>query len=147
MPSTSRILLFYDGTDEAKSALLRCAELAAALAAPVDVVTVVDFVDANALCAGMLSDAAVAQMEQQARCTLNDALDELGLNGVVARGHVAFGQVVDAISQTIKMVRSDVIVVGHRTQTRLARLYRGRPLHVDLIERLKGSMIVTVTRT
>ncbi|MFL9937334.1 universal stress protein [Paraburkholderia sp. RL18-103-BIB-C] len=141
------MLLFYDGSAEAKSALFRCAELSVALAALVDVVTVVDFLDANAICAGMLTDVAATQMEEQARSGLKDAIDELGLNGVAARGHVAFGRVADAISQMTELLKSDVMVVGHRTRTRFARWYSDRPLHVDLVERVKGTMIVTVTPT
>ncbi len=147
MPSSSRILLFYDGTAESRAALLRCAELALALAAPVDVVAVVDFVDANAACAGMLSGLTAAQMEEQAHSALKDAIDELGLNGAVARGHIMFGRVTDSILRTIQLLKSDVIVVGHRARTRLARWYGDRPVHADLVDKLKGPMIVTVTLT
>lgn len=145
MSSFSRILLFYDGTGEAKSALLRCAELSIGLAALVDVVTVVDFVDKNAICAGMLTDVALTQMEELAHGALEDAINELRLNGVVARGHVAFGGALSAISQMSELLKTDVIVVGHRKPSRFARWYGNRPLHVDLVERMKGSMIVTVT--
>ncbi|QCP54849.1 universal stress protein [Trinickia violacea] len=139
------MLLVYDGTDEAKSALLRCAELSVALAARVDVVTVVNFADDNAMCGGMLSSAAMTQLEDQARSALREAIDALGVNGVVARGHVVFGGVLEAITRMVDLLQSDVIVVGHRTRSWLERWYHGRALHVDLVERVKGSMIVTVT--
>ncbi|WP_233873181.1 universal stress protein [Paraburkholderia adhaesiva] len=145
MSTSSRILLFYDGTIEAKIALLRCAKLSVALSALVDVVTVVDYVTTNATWASTLSDVLVSQMEENARVDLKYALDELGLNGVVARGHVAFGDTAYAISQMIEQLNSDLIVVGHRAKTGLARWYSARPLHIDLAERLKGATIVTVT--
>lgn len=145
MSSSFRILLFYDGTAESRSALIRCAELAVPLAALVDVVTVVDYVDTVATSAGMFSDVTAIQMEEQAQCALKDAIDELGLKGVVASGHVAFGQVADAISRIIELLGSDLIVVGHRTRSWLARWFSNQPIHIDLAERLKGSMIVTVT--
>ncbi|WP_233889807.1 universal stress protein [Paraburkholderia flagellata] len=145
MSNYSRILLFYDETEEAKTALIRCANLSASLSALVDVVTVVDYIAASAITAGMLSGVLVSQMEEDARSVLKNAVDELGLNGVVARGHVAFGPTVDAILRMIERLNSDLIVVGHRTKTGLARWYGARPLHIDLVERLKGATIVTVT--
>ena len=145
MSNASRILLFYDGTTEAKSALLRCASLSMALSAVVDVVTVVDCIGTGAQTGGILSEVLVSHLEANARSALKDAIDELGVNGIFARGHVVFGQAADAISRMIELLSSDLIVVGHRAKTGFARWYGGRPLHLDLLERLKGAMIVTVT--
>lgn len=147
MSSASNILLFYDGTEEARSALLRCAELSVALAARVDVVNVVDFADISARCAGMVSDVVLTQIEDEARRALREAIDELGLHRIVARGHLAFGGVLEAISRSIDLLQSDVIVVGHRTKSRLERWFGRRSLHLDLVDRAKGLMIITVTPT
>ncbi|BCG02608.1 universal stress protein A (plasmid) [Paraburkholderia sp. PGU19] len=145
MPNASRILLFYDGTTEAKSALLRCASLSLALSAVVDVVTVVDCIGTGAMTGGMLSEVLVLQLEANARSALKSAIDELGMNGVFAHGHIAFGHAGDVISRMRELLSSDLLVVGHRAKTGFARWYGGRPLHLDLLERLKGAMIVTVT--
>ncbi|MBP0594159.1 universal stress protein [Paraburkholderia sp. LEh10] len=139
------MLLFYDGTTEAKSALLRCASLSLALSAVVDVVTVVDCIGTGAMTGGMLSEVLVLQLEANARSALKDAIDELGMNGIFARGHLVFGHAADAISQMLELLSADLIVVGHRAKTGFARWYGSRPLHLDLLERLKGAMIVTVT--
>ena len=93
----------------------------------------------------MLSGVLASQMEENARSVLKDAIDELGLNGVFARGHIAFGTTADAITGMIEILSSDLIVIGHRTKTRLARWFGARSLHIDLVERLTGTMIVTVT--
>ncbi|WP_240057523.1 universal stress protein [Paraburkholderia azotifigens] len=145
MPNDSRILLFYDGTTEAKSALLRCASLSLALAAVVDVVAVVDCIGTGAIAGGMMNEVLVLQMEANARSDLKYAIDELNMNGISACGHLVFGHAVDAISQLLERLSADMIVVGHRVKTGFARWYGGRPLHIDLSDRLKGATIVTVT--
>lgn len=145
MSNASRVLLFYDGTIEARSALLRCASLSVALSAVVDVVTVVDCIGTGALTGGTLSDVLVSQLEADARFALKDAIDELGVSGIFARGHIVFDQAADAISRMNELLSSDLIVVGYRARTGFSRWYGGRPLHLDLLERLKGAMIVTVT--
>ncbi len=94
---------------------------------------------------GMLSDVLISRMEENARSALKDAIDELGLHGVFARGHVVFGHAADAITRMIEILSSDLIVIGHRTKAGLARWVGTRPLHIDLVERLAGMMIVTVT--
>jgi hypothetical protein len=45
----------------------------------------------------------------------------------------------------LEVLKSDLIIVGHRANTGFARWYGGRPLHLDLLDRLKGATIVTVT--
>lgn len=93
----------------------------------------------------MLSDVLVSQMEENARSALKDAIDELGLNGVFARGHVAFGPTAEAISRIVEKLSSDLIVIGHRAKAGRSRWFGARPLHIDLVERLMGTMIVTVS--
>lgn len=145
MPSFSRILLFYDGTREAQSALRRCAEMSLAFSTPVDVVTVVDSVDVSARYAGLLTDVAFSQMEELAGGTLRDAIARLDAIGVCAQGHVVFGRVVDAIPRHAARFSSDLVIIGYRAPRRLRWWYAARPVHLDLAERMKGSTIVTVT--
>jgi nucleotide-binding universal stress UspA family protein len=94
---------------------------------------------------GMLSEVLVLQLEANARSALKDAIDELSKNGILARGHLVFGHAADAISRMLEVLKSDLIIVGHRANTGFARWYGGRPLHLDLLDRLKGATIVTVT--
>jgi hypothetical protein len=147
MHSFSKILLFYDGTSEGGSALLSCAALATAFAAPVDVVVVVDYVGLNAKAGGLLCADAMRTLEQDARSALTEAINQLGAQGVAAQGHIAFGNVADAISRSVALLKSSVVVVGHRARnrTRFARWIGDRSVHSDLAERLPASTLVTVT--
>lgn len=145
MSSFFKMLLVYDGTDEAQAALTRCSQLSIALSAQVDVVSVIDSVSANAHSAGMLSDLAYSRLEELARDALRSAISKLADNGVTAHGYITFGRIADAVSRHAENFNSDIVVVGHRNQKGLARWWGERPVHLDLAERLGGSTIVTVT--
>lgn len=145
MSSLSRMLLVYDGTDEAKAALARCAALSRALSAEVDVVAVVDPVTANAQAAGMLGDLAHHRIEEFARHELQRAVGTLADDGIAARGYVRFGRPADAIAAHAVTTRPDLIVVGHCARTGFARWWRERPVHFDLAERLHGAALIVVT--
>ena len=139
------MLLVYDGTLEAQAALKRCSQLSLALSAHVDVVSVVDSITANATCAGMLSDLACSSMEAHAQHALDVAVTHLVNLGVTAHGFIKFGRTVDVVPLHVAAFHADIVVIGHRVQTGLARWWGERPIHLDLAERLRGSAIVAVT--
>ncbi|WP_258048608.1 universal stress protein [Burkholderia anthinoferrum] len=145
MSALSRMLLVYDGTDEAQAALARCSALSRALSAAVDVVAVVDPATANAQSAGLLSDLAHRRLEEFARDDLQRALGTLADDGIVARGFVRFGRAADAVAAHAMTTRADLVVVGHRARSGIARWWRGRPVHFDLAERLRGVSLIVVT--
>ncbi|RQR49552.1 universal stress protein [Burkholderia sp. Bp9140] len=139
------MLLVYDGTNEANAALARCASLSHALSATVDVVAIVDNVTANARSAGLLSELAHERLAEFAHGDLQRAVGKLTDDGVAARGYLRFGRAVDAIASHATTIRADMIVVGYRAPTGLARWWREPPVHVHLTERLHGATLVVVT--
>ncbi|MDR0243339.1 MAG: universal stress protein [Burkholderia sp.] len=144
MSSLSRMLLVYDGTDEAMAALKRCSSLSRALSAEVDVIAVVDPTTANAQAGGFLSEFTHQRLEEFAREDLRLAVGKLAEDGIVARGYVRFGRSADVIAAHATTARPDMIIVGHRARTAFARWWRDAPVHFDLVERLNGAVIVVV---
>ncbi|GAB2892843.1 universal stress protein [Paraburkholderia jirisanensis] len=144
MPKPSKILLYYDGTREAKGALHRAGELALALGAHADVLAVVDTVSAVAASGWYLSDLACACVQDAALLTLREALDHLEGSGVPVRGHMACGDVVDSISTHAGMLDSDILVVGHRTRTGLSRWWNRGVAHDHLMARCNGRLVVSI---
>jgi nucleotide-binding universal stress UspA family protein len=144
MSKPSRILLYYDGTREARSALRHTAELALALNAHADVLAVVDTVSAVAASGWYLSDLACASMQDAALITLREAVDHMEGSGVPVRGHMAHGDVVDSISTHAGMLDSDILVLGHRPRTGLARWWRRGLAHDSLMARCHGRLVVTI---
>ena len=114
MSSLSRMLLVYDGTNEANAALARCASLSRALSATVDVVAIVDNVTANARSAGLLGELAHQRLAESAHRDLQRAVDTLTDDGIAARGYLRFGRTADAVAAHASTTRVDLIVVGYR---------------------------------
>jgi hypothetical protein len=77
--------------------LARCAQLAKALAAFVDVVSVVDFEAMNAYACGQLSSEALMELERGAMRAVSEATVQLGRDGIVTYGHVAVGRATDVL--------------------------------------------------
>jgi len=145
MSKFSRILLVYDGTPEARLALDSCAQLASALSLPVDVVSVVETAGLNAASGGLVSDAAFVQLEHLAREALHESVTRLQRVGVGAHGYLAVGHIADALSRYARMLRSDIVMIGHRSRKRFASKWEQRPAFADLADRLPGLTIFIVT--
>jgi nucleotide-binding universal stress UspA family protein len=144
MPNHFNLLVYYDGSPESRSALLRVTRLGFALAATVHVLSVVDIGSAVGSSCGYFSDVACLQMEGAAKQTLKEALDHLRESGTVARGHVAIGNVVDSMARYAGLLNADLLVLGHRNPRGLAR-WLGQPsTHAELVKRAAGRAVVTV---
>jgi nucleotide-binding universal stress UspA family protein len=138
------ILIYYDGSQEAGSALRRMGRLASAPTTQIHVLTVADTTSAIAWSTGMMSDLTYIEIEATAQMVLNEALDMLTKSGIMAAGHVAFGNVVDSIVQRADLLNADVIVVGHRGRRGLARWWSTSPTHAELLERASGRAVMAV---
>jgi nucleotide-binding universal stress UspA family protein len=141
----AKILLVYDGTPEAKVALMRCSQLALELSARVEVVSVVDAIGMNALAGGQLSGEGFARLELLAKEAANVAAVQLQQEGVIAHGSVVFGNWGDALSRHAEISKSDMVIIGHRARKRFARWWGDQAVSSDLADRLRGSTIITVT--
>lgn len=144
MPDHHNFLLYYDGTPESRSALLRVTRLGYALDATVHVLSVVDIDSAVGYCIGYISDMACLQLEDGAKRALNEALEHLRESGIVARGHIATGNVVDSMTRFAGLLNADLLVLGHRNPRGLARWFGHPSHHAALVQRAKGRVVITV---
>jgi nucleotide-binding universal stress UspA family protein len=144
MPKLSRILLYYDGSREAKSALHRAADLALAFDAHTDILAVASVESAISASVGCLSDLAFIGIHEATQAVLQEALDHMTGSRISAHGHIAFGDVVGSISTHASLLNSDMLVVGHRTRSRLTRWLGGGIAHSDLVKRCNGLAVVTI---
>ncbi|MFC6310340.1 universal stress protein [Paraburkholderia dipogonis] len=119
------ILLCYDGTREGQHALKDGAALAQDLAAEVHVLSVIN----NAIWAqgtDITSAIPADVVTESARSLLDEGLKRLGAHGIRATGHFALGDPLDQIPFFANDLKVDLIVVGHRHTSRLARWWGGR---------------------
>jgi nucleotide-binding universal stress UspA family protein len=144
MHDHSNLLLYYDGSPESRSALLRVTRLAYALSATVHVLSVVDIGLAVGSSLGNLSDVACRQIEGMVTQTLQEALDHLTENGTVARGYVAAGNVVDSMGRYAGLLNADLLVLGYRNPRGMARWWAPPSHHAELVKRSAGRAVITV---
>jgi nucleotide-binding universal stress UspA family protein len=138
------LLVYYDGSPESRSALLRVTRLGYALTATVHVLSVMDLGSAVGASVGYLTDVACSQMEGATNQILKEALDHLRKSGTVARGYVAVGNVVENMARYAGLVNADLLVLGHRNPRGLARWWGQPTHHAELVKRAAGRAVITV---
>ncbi|SAL66270.1 stress-like protein [Caballeronia choica] len=143
MASYQKILLCYDGTREGRKALRHGANLALDLKAETHVLAVVDMRSSIAQSAGLLTDMACGRFEDAARDILQEGVDWLTERGVPAQGHFAFGHPIDEIAHLADQLKVDLVVVGHRCRSGLARWWMGAG-NTPLLDRVSCSILVAV---
>lgn len=144
MLKPSKILLYYDGSNESMSALRRAADLARALDAHTDILAVASTELAIAASGGYLTEMAFAQIRDSTLNVLQDALDRIEDHGISAQGHVAFGDIVSNISRHANLLGTDLLVIGHRTRNRLTRWLGCATVHSELLDQCSGLAVVTI---
>lgn len=141
-----KILLCYDGSREGRKALRDGANLALDLKAETHVLAVVDMRSSIAQSAGLLTDMACGRFEDAARDILREGVEWLTERGVPAQGHFAFGHPIDEIAGLAQSLQVDLVVVGHRCRTGLARWWMGSG-NTPLMDRVSCSILVAVSPT
>ena len=143
MTTYRKILLCYDGSREGRKALRQGANLALDLNAETHVLAVVDMRSSIAQSAGLLTDVACGRFEDAARDILQEGVDWLRERGLQAQGHFAFGHPIDEIAALADNLKVDLVVVGHRCRSGLARWWMGAG-NTPLLDRVKCSILVAV---
>ena len=142
MPTFNRILLCYDGTREGQHALMDGASLVEELKAEVHVLSVLSN-PAWVQGADITSAVPVDLVAESARSLLEDGLKRLTARGIRATGHFAVGDPLDQIRFFADALKIDLIIVGHRHTSRLARWWGGRNDGL-LLDRVSCSVLVTM---
>jgi nucleotide-binding universal stress UspA family protein len=144
MAKPQRILLYYDGSREAKTALHFAANLALALDAHTDILAVAQTDSVIAASTGYLTDMTFIAVRDATLTVLQEALDHMTDNRISAHGHMTYGDVASSISRHVDLLSADMLVVGHRTRSTLARWLGWGLAPVELIDRCNGLPLVTI---
>jgi nucleotide-binding universal stress UspA family protein len=80
---------------------------------------------------------------ESARSVLDEGLKKLAARGILARGHFAIGDPLEQIPLFARDLKVDLIVVGHRPASGLARWWGGRSDGL-LLDRVSCSVLVTM---
>jgi nucleotide-binding universal stress UspA family protein len=113
------ILLCYDGTEQGRNALTEGAEVALATNAHTHLLAILRSTGADLASAG--PGPAHVQDEQAATRILREGVEWLKARNLSAQGQLVFGDPVSHIATCARALGCDLIVVGHRHRSRLAR--------------------------
>ncbi|HEV2686573.1 MAG TPA: universal stress protein [Actinomycetota bacterium] len=116
------IVVGIDGSDTARAAMLKAADLAKLMGARVHIVTasakgyLAELVAMEPMAAGMVEalKAAESQVESASETMLARAVEEVGSRGVEVETHVVDAPPADAIVDVAQSVGADLIVVGNK---------------------------------
>lgn len=137
------ILLCYDGSPDGRKALREGAEIAQHFATRTHLLAIVPVI------AGSDEMAATPESINGNRADydkiLQDGVSCLQEAGVEVTGHLAQGRPIEVIAKFARDLDVDLIVVGHRHQSALARWWRGS-LGSSLVDRAPCSIMVAVDR-
>ncbi len=120
------IVLAYDGSLDGREALKQGAEMAIACGAHVQLVAVIANAADIALAESVYPSGELLQHElEEVSQVLQDGEYALRDQGLSVTGIVRRGQPVEEIVAQARRCQADLIVVGHREQSTLARWWRG----------------------
>ena len=136
------ILLCYDGTAEGRRALRQGADVAIAMKSHAYLL---------AICRNMLSTSVpegvtpelVRCEEETAQALLTEGVQWLKDHGVPAEGQLVFGNPMVHIPEVAKRINADLIVVGHRYRTRMAKWW-SEDEEATLLHKISCSILVAM---
>lgn len=135
------ILLAYDGSPESREALTQCRSLAINCNANILLVAV-----ANPEATGFPIDGMTVHFDpsrQDISADLRKGQSELSAYGLDVQIRLCFGNPAEQITAIAREIHADLIVVGHRNQSALARWWNGS-VGVSILDSAPCSVLVAV---
>jgi nucleotide-binding universal stress UspA family protein len=137
-----KVLLAYDGTVEGRRALRQGAEVAFCMKSETHLLAICQSYLAGSIPEGVTPELARCE-DERAQAILDEGVARLKEHGVAAEGALEYGNAVDRIAETADRIGADLIVVGHRHRSTLARWWSESD-EESLLERVRCSVLVAV---
>ncbi len=138
-----KIVLAFDGTKQGRLALREGANIAALCKAETHLIAVMRGPSDIALAEGVYPVEALRAEQESVRLIIEEGLARLRNRGLMATGHLAFGEPVDCISQLVNQIGADLLVVGHQKEGALQRWWRGSVGH-SLLDLVNCSLLIVI---
>jgi nucleotide-binding universal stress UspA family protein len=135
-----KIVLAFDGSHEARSALREGALLALRCEARVWLLCVLTDGAAVAMAEGIQPGAA-EQILAASRQLVDEGVGKLKSVGLEASGHIARGDPAPTISNFVREVGADLVVLGHRRRSFLERWWNGKS-GAYIVDNVECSLLV-----
>ena len=136
----SKVLLCYDATAEGRRALRMGADVVLCMKSDAYLLAICADYVSSSIPEAVTPELARSENER-ADALLEEGVQWLRDRGVSAAGSVEHGNAVDCIASTAERIGADLIVVGHRNRSRLARWW-SQSDEETLLERVRCSILV-----
>ncbi|HEY5675202.1 MAG TPA: universal stress protein [Myxococcales bacterium] len=138
-----KVLLCYDGSREGRAALREGADVVVAQHAEAYLLAICANFVTSAIPEGV-NPAFVECEDRRAASLLQEGVEWLRARGLVAEGSLEYGSPADVISETARRIGADLIVVGHRHRSPIARWWSASD-EESLLDRVECSILVAST--
>ncbi|MGH8370669.1 MAG: universal stress protein, partial [Gammaproteobacteria bacterium] len=135
------IVLAYDGSLDGRRALREGAEVAMQVKARTHLLAVIKQSAGTAIAQGYDPRALPSDEEVHFQAILDEGVEILKGFGLDASGYLMHGDPVDEIVRLVNDTNADLVVVGHRERSALARWWR-TPVSMSLLDKLNCSVLI-----
>jgi len=135
-----KVLLCYDGTAEGRRALRMGADVVLCMKSEAYLLAIVSNYVSSSIPEAVTPQLADSE-DKRANSLLDEGVQWLRDRGLSATGSVEYGSAVDCIAAAAERIGADLIVVGHRNRSRLARWW-SQSDEESLLERVRCSILV-----
>ncbi len=136
----ARVLLCYDGTAEGRRALRAGADVVLCMKSRAYLLAICQSLVASSIPEAVTPELAESD-DRRANGLLQEGVQWLRDRGISAEGSVEYGNAVDRIAEAAERIGADLIVLGHRNRSRLARWW-SQSDEESLLERVRCSILV-----
>lgn len=140
-----KILMAYNGTQEGRTALLACAELAAFANSDTHLLSVATMPSSMFLTEGFVPEELIDEEKKRMQAVLDEGLEMLTERGFKVTGHLAVGEPVEEISRLAGELGCDLIILGHKQQHSFAKRWWRGSVGATLLDVSPCSILLTVT--
>ena len=137
-----KVLLCYDGTAEGRRALREGGDVVLTMKSEAYLLAICQSLVTSSIPEGVTPELARSE-DERAQALLGEGVQWLTDRGIVAAGSLEYGNAVDCIAETAERIGADLIVVGHKHRTRLARWW-SESEEESLLERIRCSVLVAM---
>jgi len=137
-----KVLLCYDGTAEGRRALREGGDVVLTMKSEAYLLAICQSLVTSSIPEGVTPELARSE-DERAQALLDEGVQWLTDRGIVAAGSLEYGNAVDCIAETAERIGADLIVVGHKHRTRLARWW-SESEEESLLERIRCSVLVAM---
>jgi len=141
-----KIMMAYDGTAEGRNALVECADIAAFANAETHLLAVASMPSTMFLTEGFVPEELIETEKKRMQGVLDDGVANLRGRGFTPIPHLAVGEPVEEIGRAAKDLGVDLIVVGHKQESRWAARWWKGSVSASLVDYVPCSLLIVISR-